>query len=72
MATFSERATNVLFLLYIFVILVVSHFGLEDETLVLIMPVPCDCLSFSFHVLKLFFRLLQYLFYYWFFYQQMR
>ena len=39
---------NVSFVLCVFVILVISHFGFEGETLVLIAPVPGHCLHFYF------------------------
>ena len=42
------RLTDVLFVLYLFVILVVSHFGFEGGTFVLIAPVPGHCLPFTF------------------------
>ena len=50
MATVLERAANsvnrVFSLLCIFVALVVSHFGFEGRTLVLIASVPSHCLPF--------------------------
>ena len=49
MATFWERATHsvhrMFFLLFLFVALVVSHYGFEDMTLVLIASVPGHCLT---------------------------
>ena len=49
MATFRERAAHSVYRisLCIFVILVISHFGFEDETLVLIASVLGHCLSFT-------------------------
>ena len=41
-----------LFLLCRFVILVVSHFGFEGRTLVLITPVPGHCLPFTFDIIS--------------------
>ena len=36
------------FLLCLFAVLVVSHFGFDGRTLVLIAPVPGQCLPFTF------------------------
>ena len=43
----AHSVNHVLSLLCIFVILVVSNFGFEGETLVLIAPVPDHCLHFT-------------------------
>ena len=56
MATFWERAANSVFQSYfpclcIFVVLVVSHLGFEDENLVLIALVPGHCFPFTFHTI---------------------
>ena len=54
MANFGERAANSVnrilsgFVLCLFVILAVSHFGFEDQTSVLIAPVSGHFLSFYF------------------------
>ena len=54
MATVWERvahSVNSMFSsLYLFVALVVSHFGLEGWTLVLIASVPDHCPPFTFHI----------------------
>ena len=42
----------VLFVLYLFIILVVSHFGFQSSTVVLIASVPGHCLPFTFMVLQ--------------------
>ena len=48
MATFLENAVNSMFsVIYLFVILVISHFGFANMGLVLIVPVPGHCLHFS-------------------------
>ena len=39
----------VFFVLGLFVIFVISHFGFEGRTLVLIAPVPGNCLPFTFY-----------------------
>ena len=53
MATFLERAAHsvnhILPFYFDIVILVISHFGFEGGTLVLIAPVPGHCLSFPFY-----------------------
>ena len=54
MATFWERAAHSvyrmfsLYLALLIVILVISHFGFEGGTLVLIAPVPSNGLTFTF------------------------
>ena len=52
MATLWERASHsvyhVIFVFYIFVTLVISHFGFKVETLVLIASFPGHCLPFTF------------------------
>ena len=52
-ATFWERASHsayhMFFLLCLFVVLVVSNFGFVGGDLVLIAPVPDNCLRFPFH-----------------------
>ena len=54
MATFSEKAVhlvNHMFpLLCLFVVLVVSHLGFEDENLVLIARVPVHCRPGGYHL----------------------
>ena len=54
MATFSEKAAhlvNHMFpLLCLFVVLVVSHLGFEDENLVLIARVPGHCRPGGYHL----------------------
>ena len=53
--TFWERATHsvkrMFSLLYLFVALVVSHFGFEDRNLVMTASVPGHCLPFTFLLL---------------------
>ena len=57
MTTFWERAAAhsanhydcFVLCLFVRVSLVVSHFGIEDWTLVLIVPVPGKCLPLTFH-----------------------
>ena len=53
MATFWERVAHsvnrVFSLLCLFVALVVSHFGVESKTLVMIASVPGHCLPSTFH-----------------------
>ena len=50
MATFLERAVHLVYQVFslCFEILVISHFGFEGRTLVLIASVPGHCLSFAF------------------------
>ena len=52
MATFWESCSfglpYVLFVFWLIIILVISHFGFEGGTLVLIASVPDNCLSFTF------------------------
>ena len=63
MATLWERAAHsvnrVFSLLCLFVALVVSHFGFEGSTLVLIASVPGHCLPFTFCLLYSHSRLLK-------------
>ena len=51
MATFSERAAHmlpcVLIVLCLYVILVISHYGFDGRTLVLMASVPGHCLPFT-------------------------
>ena len=57
MATSWERAAHlandVLFVLYLICNLVVSHFGFEGGTIVLIAPIPGHCLSFTFCMIRM-------------------
>ena len=57
MATLRERTTlsvyHVLFVFQLFVILVISHFGFEGETLVLIALFPGHCLPFTLYGCKI-------------------
>ena len=58
MATFWERVAHSVYRMFSFwyfniVILVISHFGFEGGTLVLISSVPGHSLSFTFHMINL-------------------
>ena len=46
MSTFRERAADIIFALCLCVILVISHFGFEGKTLVLLAPDPGHRLTF--------------------------
>ena len=48
MATFLERAAISVYRMFSLYILLISHFGFEGGTLVLIALVPGNCLSFTF------------------------
>ena len=62
MATFWERAAHssnrIFSLLCLFVALVVSHFGFEGRTFVLIASVHVHCLPFTFKTSKDFLKIL--------------
>ena len=50
MATFWERAAHSVYHLFSLYFIVISHFGFEGRTLVLIASVPGLCLSFTFDI----------------------
>ena len=47
MAIFYRISAHSVYYMYLLVLLI-SHFGFEDRNLVLVVPIPCQCLLFTF------------------------